>query len=127
MVAFSPTEDVLALDALDGLRLEPLSSPRADDERRIDEPVVRSASAKVVLLGEGLVGKSCLARRMTEDRYAETDPTHGVKFWPVQLDRLDPEADIPPDERREVVFWIWADSTSTGCCTTPFSTTPCSR
>lgn len=104
-VAFSPTEDVLALGALDGLRLETLSSSRADGDPLVDEPVVRSASAKVVLLGEGNVGKSCLALRLTQDRYEEIGSTHGMKFWSVPLERLDPEADIPPEERREVVFW----------------------
>lgn len=105
VVAFSPTEDLLALGALDGLHLESLANRGADVERPFDEPVVRSASAKVVLLGEGNVGKSCLALRLTQDRYEEIGSTHGMKFWSAPLERLDPEADIRPDERREVVFW----------------------
>ncbi|HEX3763396.1 MAG TPA: metallophosphoesterase [Kofleriaceae bacterium] len=105
VVAFSPTENLLALGALDGLQIESLASARAADGHGFEQPVVRTASAKVVLLGEGNVGKSCLALRLTQDRYEEIGSTHGMKFWSVPLEQLDPDADIPPDERREVVFW----------------------
>jgi 3',5'-cyclic AMP phosphodiesterase CpdA len=104
-VAFSPTEDVVALGALDGLHIVPLAAVLEELDGSPDAPIVRSASAKVVLLGEGNVGKSCLALRLTQDRYEEIGATHGMKFWSVPLERLDPEAEIPDGERREVVFW----------------------
>ncbi|HSR98407.1 MAG TPA: metallophosphoesterase [Kofleriaceae bacterium] len=108
-IAFSPTADVVALGGMIGLRIVPLAAgePIAADDAPdgADEPMVRTASAKVVLLGEGNVGKSCLALRLTQDRYEELGSTHGLRFWSVPLERLDPDASIPPGERREVVFW----------------------
>ncbi|HEU4410857.1 MAG TPA: metallophosphoesterase [Polyangiaceae bacterium] len=105
-LAFSPTAPVLAtlgpsgrgvrlwaidIDAL--LRAAPRSA------------TVHSVSAKVVLVGEGNAGKSCLALRLAEDRYEEQSATHGMRFWPLPLERLDPAAEAPPGERREVVLW----------------------
>ncbi|HMG21347.1 MAG TPA: hypothetical protein VK607_08530, partial [Kofleriaceae bacterium] len=106
-LAFSPAHDLIALGGFDGLRIEPLSALQAPATEKAspEVPVVRSASAKVVFLGEGNVGKSCLALRVTQDRYEELGATHGMKFWSVPLERLDPEAEIPLGERREVVFW----------------------
>lgn len=101
VVAFSPTADVIALGG-NGIQIEPLSTT---DAMPPEAPTVRSASAKVVLLGEGNVGKSCLALRLTHDRYEELGSTHGMRFWSVPLERLDPDAEIPSGERREVVFW----------------------
>jgi small GTP-binding protein len=100
-VAFHPTADVIALGGVDGLQLQALSTT----ELVAPVDTVRTASAKVVLLGEGNVGKSCLALRLTKDRYEELGSTHGMRFWSVPLEELDPDAEIPPDERREVVFW----------------------
>jgi WD40 repeat protein/GTPase SAR1 family protein/predicted phosphodiesterase len=122
VVSCSPSADVIALGGMDGIRVEQLPTSDAlvlaedpsdalalaevrDALALPEEPSVRSASAKVVLLGEGNVGKSCLAMRLTQDRYEEIGSTHGMKFWSVPLERLDPDAEIPPGERREVVFW----------------------
>lgn len=63
------------------------------------------ASAKVVLVGESNVGKSCLAMRLAEDRYAEQGTTHGMRFWDLNLLQLDPNSTSPEDESREVIIW----------------------
>ena len=110
VIAFSPTADLVALGGMTGLEFDRLSGGEevVDADMPDDgagEPIVRTVSAKVVLLGEGNVGKSCLALRLTQDRYEELGSTHGLRFWSVPLERLDPEADLPPGERREVVFW----------------------
>nr|VFK52056.1 MAG: small GTP-binding protein domain-containing protein [Candidatus Kentron sp. TUN] len=74
---------------------------------------VRYTSAKVVLVGESNVGKSCLAMRMAEGRYPEDHKlgtTHGMKFWPMEAAALHESASPPPKQwknhqRRDVVLW----------------------
>lgn len=65
-------------------------------------------SAKVVLVGESNVGKSCLAMRLAEDRYPqdhEQCTTHGMRFWPIEAEQLHPSAKPPQGQRRDVVLW----------------------
>ncbi|MCP4696092.1 MAG: GTP-binding protein, partial [Gammaproteobacteria bacterium] len=65
-------------------------------------------SAKIVLVGESNVGKSCLAMRLAKDRYPkdhEHGTTHGMRFWPMDVERLHVSAKPPPGQRREVVLW----------------------
>lgn len=62
-------------------------------------------SAKIVLVGESNVGKSCLALRLAEDRYEEQATTHGMRFWVLTPDQLSPTAVTPEDECRDVVLW----------------------
>lgn len=69
---------------------------------------VRYASAKIVLVGESNVGKSCLAMRLAEDRYPkdhEQGTTHGMRFWPMEAEALHPKAKPPQGQRRDVVLW----------------------
>lgn len=73
-----------------------------------EAPTVTYTSAKIVLVGESSVGKSCLAMRIAEDRYPRDDEqgtTHGLKFWPMPPERLGPEAAAPEGQRRDVVLW----------------------
>ena len=49
------------------------------------EPSSRYVNAKVVLLGEGSVGKTSLAHRLIEDQYVVKDRTHGMNVWTLQL------------------------------------------
>ena len=65
---------------------------------------VHEVSAKVVLVGEGRVGKSCLALRMVQDRYEEMDSTHGMRFWTMPATSHAP-ASSAPHVRREIILW----------------------
>jgi GTPase SAR1 family protein/RNase P subunit RPR2 len=57
-------------------------------------------NAKVVLLGEGTVGKTSLAHRLIEDKYVVRDRTHGMKVWRLDLP-------LPADAalEREALLW----------------------
>ncbi|MEM6992992.1 MAG: metallophosphoesterase [Myxococcota bacterium] len=57
-----------------------------------------SVAAKVVLVGPGRVGKTCLAERLVRDTYSDQPATHGMRFWSVPLA---PQGDL----EREVVLW----------------------
>src|SRR4030095_2982860 len=71
-------------------------------------------SAKVVLLGESNVGKSCLALRMATGEYKELGTTHGMRAWKMRPEQLNSDAAAAKAEKREVFIWDWADSRSTG-------------
>lgn len=64
------------------------------------EVTYRYVNAKVVLIGEGTVGKTSLAHRLIEDRYVVRDRTHGMNVWPLDLP-------LPPDAmlEREALLW----------------------
>jgi DNA-binding beta-propeller fold protein YncE len=64
------------------------------------EPTRRYINAKVVLLGEGTVGKTSLAHRLIEDQYVVKDRTHGMNVWPLNLPL---PADAIAD--REALLW----------------------
>lgn len=69
---------------------------------------VRYTSAKIVLVGESNVGKSCLAMRLAEDRYpseSEQGTTHGIRFWPMRPEQLSQKAVALEGERRDIVLW----------------------
>jgi WD40 repeat protein len=68
-------------------------------------PAVQYTSAKIVLVGESNVGKSCLALRLAEERYEEQGTTHGMRLWSVPPEKLSAEAAAPPEEKREVILW----------------------
>jgi GTPase SAR1 family protein len=62
-------------------------------------------SAKVVLIGESSVGKSCLALRMATGEYKELGTTHGMRTWNMRPEQLDPDATAAEAEEREVFIW----------------------
>jgi GTPase SAR1 family protein len=64
------------------------------------EATRRYVNAKIVLIGEGTVGKTSLAHRLIEDRYVVRDRTHGMSVWPMALP-------IPTDAtlEREALLW----------------------
>lgn len=64
------------------------------------EATRRYVNAKVVLLGEGTVGKTSLAHRLIEDEYVIKDRTHGMNVWRLELP-------LPPDAKleREALLW----------------------
>jgi WD40 repeat protein/DNA-directed RNA polymerase subunit RPC12/RpoP len=65
----------------------------------VEEPR-RYVNAKVVLLGEGTVGKTSLAHRLIEDRFVVRDRTHGMNVWRIDLP-------LPADTmvEREALLW----------------------
>ena len=66
---------------------------------------VRYTSAKIVLVGESNVGKSCLALRLAEDRYEEQGTTHGMILRSMPPEQLSADAIAPADEKRDVILW----------------------
>lgn len=96
-VAFSPDGARLVVGTVDGpiylYRLAAVSPPPADTDRRY-------VNAKVVLLGEGTVGKTSLAHRLIDDKYVVKDRTHGMNVWRLDLP-------LPPDAmlEREALLW----------------------
>lgn len=64
------------------------------------EATRRYVNAKVVLIGEGTVGKTSLAHRLIEDKYVVRDRTHGMNVWRLDLP-------LPPDAslEREALLW----------------------
>ena len=69
------------------------------------EVMTSVASAKIVLVGESNVGKSCLALRLAQDRYEEQGTTHGMRLWKLDPARLGASTVTPNGEKREVVLW----------------------
>ena len=97
-VAFSPVGSRLVVGSTQGTihvysvtGVRPAASPEATR---------RYVNAKVVLLGEGTVGKTSLAHRLIEDKYVIRDRTHGMNVWPLELP-------LPPDAtlEREALLW----------------------
>jgi small GTP-binding protein len=99
-LAFSPTQPVLASLGLGGraVRLWQLDVGLLL-KAQTPSTTVHEVSAKVVLVGEGRAGKSCLAGRMVKGEYQELDPTHGMQFWSVPVEA--PTAGA----RREIILW----------------------
>ncbi len=104
-LAFSPTEPVLACPGPggQGVRLWEID---IDTLLRSQTPstTVHQVSAKVVLVGEGRAGKSCLALRMGQDRYEEMESTHGMRFWSMPVEQPASEATGTQTER-ELILW----------------------
>jgi len=65
-----------------------------------DADATRYTNAKVVLVGESGAGKTGLALRLAEDRWQETESTHGMNVWPLRLPGLETDG-----MEREV--WLW--------------------
>ena len=104
-LAFSPTQPLLASVELHsrGVRLWHL-----DIEALLESPAkastVHELSAKVVLVGEGRAGKSCLAQRLVQDRYEEMESTHGMRFWSMPAGPLAVKG-APTAVRQEIILW----------------------
>ncbi len=59
--------------------------------RAKEEAQVVLNEAKLILIGEGEVGKSCLLSALRGDEWVEKrDTTHGIEIKPVEVDRTRP-------------------------------------
>lgn len=89
LIVGSSAANVVLVYRLAGVRAAPLV-----------EATRRYVNAKVVLLGEGTVGKTSLAHRLIDDKYVVKDRTHGMNVWPLALP-------LPPDAtlEREALLW----------------------
>lgn len=97
-VAFDPQGTRLLVGTCGGeLHILRLTSVRAAPPV---EPTRRYVNAKVVLLGEGTVGKTSLAHRLIEDTYVVKDRTHGMNVW-----RLDLALPLDATLEREALLW----------------------
>jgi len=84
------------------------------------ESTRRYVNAKIVLLGEGAVGKTSLAYRLIDDKYVVKDRTHGMNVWPLALPlppdtTLDREAllwDLAGQEDYRLIHWLFLDETA---------------
>jgi len=80
----------------------------------------RYVNAKVVLLGEGTVGKTSLAHRLIADEYVIRDRTHGMNVWRLDLPlpasaTLDREAllwDLAGQEDYRLIHQLFLDETA---------------
>jgi len=64
---------------------------------------VLQASAKIVLAGDSDAGKTCLARRLVDDRFEDGQPTtHGMQVWTMPAATLHPDGAAPEGQLREV-------------------------
>jgi small GTP-binding protein len=117
-VAFSPDGTRLVAGTIDGpiyvYRLSTVNFiPPAETPRRY-------MNAKVVLLGEGTVGKTSLAHRLIEDKYVVKDRTHGMNVWRLDLpiekaDSLEKEAllwDLAGQEDYRLIHRLFLEQTS---------------
>ena len=102
----SPSTNILGKIRLGGSDLIVQFFTLAQDQQSsVEVNMTRYISAKIVLVGESNVGKSCLALRLVEGRYEEQGTTHGMRLWSIPLERLGAVATAPPGEQRELVLW----------------------
>ena len=116
-IAFHPKEPLLAtvnrrdhaiqIWHLDESLLEAQINAKSQEISSVESEnaTIHHTSAKIVLVGESNVGKSCLALRLAEDRYEEQGTTHGMRLWTIPPEKLSPEAIAPEEEKRDVVLW----------------------
>jgi len=95
-IAISPDNKIIVSGSNDGIIRVwdlALATLAVSDARRY-------VNAKVVLLGEGTVGKTSLAHRLMEDEYVVRDRSHGMKVWRLDLP-------LPPNNsmEREALLW----------------------
>ncbi|MDI3285235.1 metallophosphoesterase [Polyangium sp. 15x6] len=102
---FSPTEPTLAIPSPTGALALFSVDIDALRGRAPSSSTLHTTTAKVVLLGEGRAGKSCLALRLAEERYEEQPSTHGMRFWSISGPRLPRDTPVPKNHRRELVVW----------------------
>lgn len=108
-LAFNPSSTVLAMPAEGDILIRIVGVDMGTlQTQAATEKSVRLISAKVVLLGESNVGKTCLAYRLAKDSFPqrhETGTTHGMRFWHIGAEQFRQPASLLAGERREIVLW----------------------
>ncbi len=66
---------------------------------------IKYTSAKVVLVGESNVGKSCLGLRLANNQYEEQGTTHGMRTWIVSPNQIDSHFQSAASEQRDIILW----------------------
>ena len=67
---------------------------------------VFQVSAKVILSGDSNAGKTCLARRLSEDRFEfGQETTHGMRVWTIPAERLHEDGAAAVGQNREIFLW----------------------
>jgi small GTP-binding protein len=66
---------------------------------------IKFRCARVLLIGDGGVGKTSLAYRLQYNDHKDHDSTHGLQVWKLDAKTLFPGAQIGSEERREVFLW----------------------
>ncbi len=94
-IRFTPTEHTLVVCRSGAVELHVIDATILEASAAAPPT---SVTAKVVLVGQGRVGKTCLAERLVGDTYSDQPPTHGMRFWSMPMP-ADGEAE------REVVLW----------------------
>jgi small GTP-binding protein len=107
-LAFHPRSPILAtLGENDTVvRVWDITKERLLTDNRVN--TVHHLSAKIAIIGDSNIGKSCLSMRLAEDRYPDDDEqgtTHGMRFWPMDASDLHRSTRSLLAERREVVLW----------------------
>jgi small GTP-binding protein len=108
-IAFNPKQPILA--TLGGedkvIRVWDLNVPLLLNTKSTTKSLktIHHTSAKIVLVGESNVGKTCLALRLSEDRYEEQGTTHGTLLWVMTQEQLFRDAASSDFEKREIVLW----------------------
>lgn len=107
-IAFSPNSSCLVVGTATG-KIYVYKLTR-DSSKLPAEAQRRYVNAKVVLLGEGTVGKTSLAHRLIEDQYVIKDRTHGMNVLRLDLPpRPHPDPLLPAGEgvivEREALLW----------------------
>ncbi len=96
-LAFSPEGSHLLVGTTTNILVFTLVKDRFATENQLTR---RYVNAKVVLLGEGTVGKTSLAHRLIDDEYVVRDRTHGLNVW-----RLDLPLTADTTLEREALLW----------------------
>lgn len=103
--AFSPDGSRLVVGTTEGFIY--IYQIAGDRSTRNEDAPRRYVNAKVVLLGEGTVGKTSLAHRLIDDKYVVKDRTHGMNVWRLELPPRQRSSGGPDrdDMAREALLW----------------------
>jgi GTPase SAR1 family protein len=65
-----------------------------------------ASSPSLRLAGDSYAGKTCIARRLVEDRYeADQSSTYAMRVWTLAPEKLHESSAAPPGQSREIFVW----------------------